>query len=304
MSQTILILGASGFIGRHLAQNFASAGYGVIAATRHDVSFEHPRIRNVVSDFVQCEEFLPLLHECDVVFHTASCSTPGSSAAQPQLDGNLRTTLALIEALQENANPRVVFISSGGTLYGETPTPVNERATLRPRSYHAAGKIAAEYFLKAWAAQYSGDVTLLRPSNVYGPGQLPKPGFGIIPTAFAKALNGTPLHILGDGSAVRDYIYIDDFSALCRSIIASEKQPGCRVFNVSSGVGLSLNALLDAIDSISGRPLMRQYESKRLIDIQKILLDSSAARSAYDWQPRISIEYGLAVTWAWQRQIA
>lgn len=304
MNKAILILGASGFIGRHLAQNFAAGGCDVIAATRSPAYFEHPHIRNLVSTFIRREDFLPLLQECDVVFHTASSSTPGSSAAQPQLDGNLRTTLALIEALQENSNPRVVFISSGGTLYGDTPAPVNENAMLHPRSYHAAGKIAAEYFLQAWAAQYAGDATLLRPSNVYGPGQLPKPGFGIIPTAFEKALNGTPLHVLGDGSAVRDYLHIDDFFELCLSIIGSEQRPGCRVFNVASETCLSLNALLDAIDCVTGHPLLRYYEPTRVIDIQRILLDNSAARHTYNWQPRVSINEGLAATWAWRRQRA
>lgn len=304
MSKAILVLGASGFIGRHLAQNFAADGHEVIAATRSPASFQHPRIRNLVSAFIQREEFLPLLHECDVVFHAASSSTPGSSAAQPQLDGNLRTTLALIEALQENSNPRVVFISSGGTLYGEASAPVNENAILHPRSYHAAGKIAAEYFLQAWAAQYSGDVTLLRPSNVYGPGQLPKPGFGIIPTAFEKALNGTPLHVLGDGNAIRDYLHIDDFFGLCQSITTSERRPGYRIFNAGSGIGLSVNALLDVIDCVSGHPLLRHYEPKRVFDIQCILLDNSAARRTYSWTPHVSIEDGLATTWAWWRQHA
>lgn len=299
--KTILILGAAGFIGRHLAEDLATDGYRIIAATRRPANFDHSQITNHVSTFIRRDDFQPV-YDCDVVIHAASSSTPASSTAQPQLDGNLRTTLALIEALQECPRPKVIFLSSGGTLYGNTPQPVDESAKLYPRSYHAAGKIAAEYFLQVWAAQYSGDLTILRPSNVYGPGQLPKPGFGIIPTAFANALKGTPLHVLGDGNSMRDYLYIDDLLQLCKLVTADSPQAGTRIFNAASGVTMILNTLLDTIDQTTGLPLSRHYEPERVVDIQHVLLNNDAVRHAYGWQPNTSIKNGLAMTWAWQRQ--
>ena len=297
----IFILGADGFIGRRLAEYLAASGHAVVAATRRPARFTHSAIESEVCAFSHRNDFT-LLHSCDTVIHAASSSTPGSSAAQPQLDGNLRTTLALIEALQRPPKPRVVYLSSGGTLYGEAVGEVDESAPLQPNSYHAAGKIAAEYFLRAWATQYSGDLVILRPSNVYGPGQQPRPGFGIIPTAFASAITGTPIHVLGDGGSIRDYLYIDDLLSLCDAIVRERPETAVRVLNAASGIGITLNVLLDAIDRVTGRPVSRIYEPKRSIDLGCVRLDNTAACHRYRWRPRISIGDGLVRTWAWQQQ--
>lgn len=297
----VFILGADGFIGRNLAEYLAATGHAVVAATRRPAHFDHREIESKVSAFTHRDDFM-LLHSCDTVIHAASSSTPGSSAAQPQLDGNLRPTLALIEALQQPPKPRVVYLSSGGTLYGETVSAVSESAPLQPSSYHAAGKIAAEYFLRAWATRYSGDLVILRPSNVYGPGQLPRPGFGIIPTAFASAITGTPMHVLGDGSSIRDYLYIGDLLRLCNRIVHKSPEAAVQVLNASSGVGITLDALLDAIDRVTGHPVSRMYGPKRAIDLACVRLDNTAARRMYRWRPRTPIEEGLAKTWAWQQQ--
>jgi UDP-glucose 4-epimerase len=163
MSDAILVLGAAGFIGRHLAESFAASGNAVIAATRKSATFTHSNISNVVAPFDESGHFTPLLARCRCVIHAASISTPGSSAAKPQLDGNLRTTLALIEALQDVPSRRLLFLSSGGTLYGDREDPAHEDDPLRPRSYHGAGKAAAEHFIHAWATQYGGTAVVLRP---------------------------------------------------------------------------------------------------------------------------------------------
>jgi len=157
----VAILGAAGFLGRCLSESMASAGIEVVAATRRPAAFGHAGIRNVVAPYADKDDFLPLLRDGAAVVHVASISTPGSSAAHPQLDGNLRTTLGLLEALQEFPGNRLVYISSGGTLYGDGNRAMPEDAPLRPRSYHAAGKIAAESFIRAWASQYPGTAIVL-----------------------------------------------------------------------------------------------------------------------------------------------
>ncbi len=299
MTESVLILGAAGFIGRRLAEAIAGAGRPVIAATRQAATFKHPLIRNVVSAFDSASSFLPLLADCSAVVHAASISTPSSSAAQPQLDGNLRTTLALIEALQDYPDRRLVYLSSGGTLYGDRERSAREDDPLRPRSYHGAGKAAAEHFVHAWATQYDGTAIVLRPSNVYGPGQLPKHGFGIIPTAFQRVRDGEPLTIWGDGSTLRDYLYVDDLVALCYRALCSDLSPGTHVFNAARGEGVSLNTLLDAIDAVTAHTLKREYQAARRVDVRRIVPDNAAARSAFDWQPEIPLEQGLRQTWQW-----
>ncbi|MCC8362495.1 NAD-dependent epimerase/dehydratase family protein [Lysobacter sp. A6] len=295
---SIFLLGAGGFIGRHLAGRFAQAGIPVIAATRQPTAFDHPGIRNVVAPWDDREQFAQWLPQCRAIVHAASSSTPGSSAAKPQLDGNLRTTLAMIEALQDTPACRLLFLSSAGTLYGDREAPAREDDPLRPRSYHGAGKAAAEHFVHAWATQYGGTAVLLRPSNVYGPGQPARRGFGIIPAAFDCALHGTPLTIF-DGSTVRDYLYIDDFMALCDATLDAPLDGGAHVFNAAYGEGVSLDTLIDRIDAVTGRAIERRYQAARRVDIHTITADTTAARSTFPWSPAITLDEGLRRTWQW-----
>ena len=295
----VLVLGAAGFIGRRLAERLASQGMEVIAATRQPAHFNTSDIYNAVSSFDDVSHFLPVLAQCTAVIHAASASTPGSSAAQPQLDGNLRTTLALIEALQLVPACRLLFLSSGGTLYGNRDTPAVEDDPLRPRSYHGAGKAAAEHFIHAWSAQYRGTALILRPTNVYGPGQPSRSGFGIIPTAFDCALHSTPMAIWGDGAAVRDYLYIEDFLALCDTALTKPINDGAHVFNAASGEAVTVDALIDHIDAVTDRPLQRVYLPARRVDIRSIVADTTAARTTFDWHPTTPLAEGLRNTWQW-----
>lgn len=299
MSDPILILGAAGFIGRHLSETLARSGQMVIAATRSPTTYIHTRISNVVASFDDPTQFAPLLQRCGSVIHVASASTPSSSAAQPQLDGNLRTTLSLIEALQDYPNRRLIYFSSGGTLYGDCKQIANESEPLRPRSYHGAGKAAAEHFIYAWAAQYDGTAVILRPSNVYGPGQLPRRGFGVVPAAFDCAIRDVPLTIWGTGDTVRDYLYITDLIELCRMALGRELKQGTHVFNAAFGMSTSLNDLLHTIELIIGRPLKRSHQPARLVDVQHIVPDNSAARATFNWQPETTLEQGLQQSWQW-----
>jgi UDP-glucose 4-epimerase len=296
---SILVLGAGGFIGRRLAEALAASGSPVLAATRRPVEFQHPGIRNTVSAFETAQQFAAALDGCQAVVHAASSSTPASSEAQPQLDGNLRTTLALIESLQTRPATRLLFLSSGGTLYGDRERAAREDDPLRPRSYHGAGKAAAEHFIHAWATQYGGTAIVFRPSNVYGPGQLPRPGFGIIPAAFDAALHRRALTIWGGDQTIRDYLYVDDLVALVRGSLGHELPPGTHVFNASGGTGVRLVDLLDAIDATTGQPLQRDHEPSRRVDVRSIIPDATAARRTFGWSPATPLATGLEWTWDW-----
>lgn len=300
MSHAITVLGAGGFIGRHLVETFAAEGRQVIAATRSPAVFRHPAIVNVVAPFLTRGDFLPLVERSRFIIHAAASSTPGSSAAQPQLDGNLRTSLALIEALQDDQAPELIYLSSGGTLYGDMKVPAREADPLQPRSYHAAGKIAAEFFFAAWARQYDGTLTILRPSNVYGPGQLRKPGFGIIPAIMDSMLGGPELQVLGDGGARRDYLYISDLVDLVRCLLDDHHRNGVQTFNVASGNVLSLNELLDLVAKVAGRTVPRRSVPARRVDIRSIELETTAVRQALDWVPQVGMEDGLGRVWRWR----
>ncbi|QIK80340.1 NAD-dependent epimerase/dehydratase family protein [Lysobacter sp. HDW10] len=293
----VLVLGAGGFIGRHVTNALAQRGTPVIAATRKQCTFDNVIVENVVSTFDEAVDFNELLTRCQTVIHTSSISTPGSSSATPQIDGNLRPTLALLEAMQSRPDCKLIYLSSAGTLYGEKSVPARESDQIRPRSYHGAGKAAAEHFIQAWARQYGGSAVVLRPSNIYGPGQLAKSGFAIIPTAMECILKSAALTIWGNGEQIRDYLYIDDLVRICVASVEIQPDEEVLTLNVSSGMGTSLNELLAKIEAVAQEKLLRIYEEARPADVNSILISSDAAQKQLSWSPTTSLEEGLTQTW-------
>lgn len=300
MKQVAAVLGAGGFIGRHLCDRLAGAGWHVLAATRQPACFGHLSIENMVSRYEDAAHFADLVARSNVIIHAAASTTPGSTATQPQIEGNLRTTLALLEAMQRSPDVRLLYFSSGGTVYGErNEVAAREVDALLPRSYHGAGKVAAEVFVQTWARQFDGTAIVLRPSNIYGPGQTARRGFGIVPTAFECATNGRPFAIWGTGETVRDYLFIDDLMDLCMLAVARPLAPGAHVFNAAAGTGISINALIDRIDDVTGKPLVRDYQPSRVVDIARVALDATAADREFGWRPSYSIDEGLRQAWKW-----
>lgn len=199
----VLLLGGAGFIGSALARRLEQEKIATHILGRHDTE----RLEN-------------MLPQCGTVVHLASATTPGSSATHPGLElGNLALTLRLLELMQTQPETHLIFFSSGGTVYGNpNRLPVTEDTPLAPLSNHGAGKVSQEAFCQAFRARGHA-VTILRPSNAYGPGQTPKSGFGLIRTMLECIRVGTPLEIWGDGENIRDFIYIDDIIEACMRLI-------------------------------------------------------------------------------------
>lgn len=307
MSDRILVLGAGGFIGQHLVRALARRGELVIAASRSNIDFNLPNVEVVIAELREPEEFAPLIARSRAVVHLSSTSTPGTSTARPvhELVDNLQPLAGLLQVLQDHSGVDLLYQSSGGSLYTSTgDIAANEATHVQPRSYHGAGKIAAEYFISAWCNQYSARATILRPSNVYGPGQFERAGFGIVPTALGKIKRNEILHIWGDGSAVRDYLYIDDLVELTITILARQMSIGAHIVNACSGAGVSLNKLFDAMETVTGRPLRRSYEVGRVLDAARVVMDPTLANHEYGCSPATSLYQGLERTWAWLNNTA
>jgi UDP-glucose 4-epimerase len=302
MTEAVLILGGGGFIGRGLTQTLALKGTPVITINRNTQGFKHPLVESIIGEFREPEAFAPLLARSRTVVHLASTSTPGTSAAQPlrEVSTNLLVTASLLQALQNHPRIDLLYMSSGGSLYADTSgTPSDEAARVHPRSYHGAAKLASEYLISAWCDQFDSRATILRPSNVYGPGQRERPGFGVIPAALGKILRNEMLHVWGDGSIRRDYVYIDDLVRLCTMILDTSMPKGTRIFNACSGTSVSLNKLFDIMEMATGKPLRRNYDAGRAIDASCIAMDATHAAKAYGWHHQTSLEEGLRQTWEW-----
>lgn len=302
MADPVLLIGAGGFVGQWLLDAFVRRGEPVIAVSRSDFEARCEGIESHVRTMREVDDYAPFLDRARAVIHVASASTPGSSAGKPvqELDENVRPTLALLEALQARPQLPLIYVSSGGTLYNRASDGVSdELAAVYSRSYHGAGKIAAEHFIEAWCNQFDGAAVVLRPSNLYGPGQDERPGFGIVPAAFGKVVRGEMLHVWGDGSAERDYLYIDDFTRLVLAALDAAPKPGFRVFNACSGASIDLNGLFALIERTTGRTLNRTYDAGRKVDAPSVRMQAIRAKQAFDWNAEVELVEGLERTWRW-----
>ncbi len=280
----ILLVGGAGFIGSALAQRLGHEGHDIHMLGRHDAD--------------RLDQLLPRYH---TLVHLASATTPGSSAHTPSDElENLRPMLSLLDRLHNQKDIHLIFVSSGGTVYGNPAhIPVDEDMPFSPLSYHGAGKVALEAFLQAFRAA-GNPVTILRPSNAYGPGQNMKRGFGFIRTVLEHARNGLPLEIWGDGEAIRDFVYIEDVAEAIALAIASPSDNG--TYNVGSGKRHTLNEVLALAKRITGTEIQALYKPSRTGDVRGIVLDVSRIHAALGWQPRIGLEEGLRRTWLWLQQ--
>lgn len=280
----VLLLGGAGFIGSALVRRL-----------RQEEITTHILGRN---DTERLEEVLP---KCSTVIHLASATTPGSSATQPSLElGNLALTLRLLDLLKNQPETHLIFFSSGGTVYGNPDRlPVTEDSPIAPLSNHGVGKASQEAFCQAFRAQGHA-VTILRPSNAYGPGQTMRHGFGLIRTMLEHARVGSPLEIWGDGGNVRDFIYIDDIVEASMGLIKLPKDSG--TYNLGSGIGFSINQVRGFVEVGCGRDLKTIFRPERGIDVRSVVLDNSRLNARLNWQPGVGLADGVARTWEWLQQ--
>ncbi len=297
-----VILGGSGFLGHRLTQSLCDRGEEVLTVSRSPLRPVGPghRHRDITLD--DRRALSALLDDADFVFHLASDTTPGVSRLQPALEvnNNLLPLAGLLECLQGNGKPMLVYISSGGAIYDATEGSLTESSATSPASYYGAGKLAAEALIQAYQQQTGHRALILRPANIFGPGQVPKKQFGIVPTLCACLLNNTPFTLWGDGSAVRDYLYIDDFLSLCEKIV-SHAWPAATLetLNVGSGQGHSILSLCQLLEQVSGRQLTIESMPPRGVDIQSVVLDCARVQALLGWQATTDLSSGLEETWRW-----
>lgn len=279
----MLLLGGGGFIGSALARRLLQERIPV-----HTIGCQN------------VDSLADVLPRCSTVVHLASGTTPGSSALHPSLElNNLALTLRLLDLLQDQPQIHLIFFSSGGAVYGNPARlPVTEDCAIAPLSPYGAGKAAQEAFCIALRAK-GHPVTIVRPSNAYGPGQTMRHGFGLVRTMLEHARMGKPLEIWGDGENVRDYIYIKDVVEACLRLIELPRNSG--TYNLGNGVGCSINQLKRVVEKICGVELAIVNRPARDTDVREIVLDTSLLHRELSWFPAVKLAEGLGSTWQWLR---
>jgi len=293
VTSNTLVFGAAGFIGRALVKQLLDEGYKVTAIDRCWIDgisgadciggdvFDPTFLRSVINDN-------------DVVYHLVSTTIPSTSNKDPVYDceSNIMGTLHMLDTMVECGVRKVVFASSGGTVYGVPKVvPILESAETYPICAYGISKLAIERYLHLYSNLYGIQAVVLRISNPFGPGQLPEKGLGAIATFAKRALHGETIEIWGDGSVIRDFIYIDD---VVDALIASEQtSEPFTLLNIGSGQGKSLLEVLAVIERELGDKIAVSFQPSRACDVPEVVLDIQKAKSVLGWQPKHSFEEGM-----------
>jgi len=298
----IIIVGGNSFVGNAILPQLIQQFDNIHVVCRKECNFDpHPKIKTYITEYPDTKEISDALEQCKFGLYFASATKPITSATDPELElnSNVKPLVAFLNAFKKHHNFTLIYLSSGGTVYGNAVGgPIKEQQPFSPRSYYAAGKIACESFVHAFSRQTGNYAIILRPSNFYGVGQPFVSNFGLIRTVFDHILRDEPITIWGDGESRRDFLYIDDFISACLFLLKQKHTEKVQTFNVSYGESISLNRICDLIEQITARKLQRIYKPIRQIDVINVELDSTKLREL-GWKPRITIEHGLQLMWEW-----
>jgi UDP-glucose 4-epimerase len=297
-----LVVGGNGFTGTHLVERLLEDGCDVRIYDRSPNRFRAvPRgAEYVEGELGNHGLILEAVEGVEVVFHLVSTTLPKTSNDDPIYDvrSNLVDTIQLLESCVEAGVRKVVFTSSGGTVYGPPlATPISEDHPTKPITSYGIVKLAIEKYLGLFHHLHGLDYAALRVSNLYGPYQNLESHQGAIGVFLNRLYRGQTINIWGDGRVVRDYVYVSDLAdALVRAA-----EPGTRrkVLNVGSGHGVSLNGLVEVIVEVTGERPAIEYLPSRALDVPENVLDVSRVRAELGWEPGTDLKEGMARTWAW-----
>jgi UDP-glucose 4-epimerase len=301
---TSLIVGGGGFLGKNLAELLLSEGQAVRIFERAGYDcLQFPLHRQVewhYGDYSYEQDISPALENIDAVYLFASTTTPKTSNDDysHDIESNLLATVSFLDIASKRGIGKIIFPSSGGTVYGiPESSPITEDHSNNPICSYGINKLSIEKYLALFQRQTGLQYTVLRISNPYGPYQSANSGQGVVANFLHKVINNEEIEIWGDGSIIRDYIYVAD---VARALLqAANKNTGHRLFNIGSGIGYDLNEILLHIEQIAGKKARRRYLDSRLLDVPVNILDIGLARQFLGWTPGYKLDEGLEATANW-----
>ena len=305
-----LVLGAGGFIGTNLCLALARAGVRVVgfgrAATAPPAlpALANPAFSWRSGRIERLGDPDALVAGCTHVFDLIGAGLPASSNRNPAqtVADALPPKVRLLEACRRERVRRLVFASSGGTVYGPAgPDPIAETAATDPISAYGIGKLTVEKYLGLYRHLYGFDGRVLRIANAYGPHQHPLREQGLVASVLHRLLAGSAIPVWGDGAVVRDYIHVQDVVSAMLTVAFAE-DAGPALYNVGSGVGRSVLSVIDDAARVVGRAPVLDIRPGRSADVAVNILDSTRLRRQTGWRPEIGWEDGLAATAEWLRR--
>ena len=305
----VVVLGGLGFMGSHICRELSARGHAVrifdkLYASRELIRDFEREVEVVAGDISRPHDVLHAVADADVVVHLVHTTVPGSSMDDPEYDitSNVIASVRWLSRLGETQVRRVLYFSSGGTVYGVPQSnPIDESHQTNPISSYGITKLAVEKYVSMYASMFGVEHCLIRPSNVYGAGQRLHIGQGVIGVMADRALRGEPLELWGTGESLRDYLHVEDLTAATLALLGYRGPH--RVFNVSSGRGHSVLDIISILrDQLGPLPEVVRKPT-RGFDVPVNVLDSSRLHAETGWSPKVGLEEGIARTVAWLKTL-
>lgn len=298
----VLILGANGFIGSNLSRALAQRKDLEItlfskSTENIDELRECQHIKVVRGDYRNVLELSMVVRDQEIVYHLISASVPSSSWARPEeeINNNILPSLQLLKLCAEFKVKKVVYFSSGGTVYGEQEGKLSEHHRTEPFSPYGISKVYIENSLRYFYKKFGTRYEIFRVSNPYGPGQ-DKIGFGVINTWMKAAINNKAIQVYGDGGNRKDFIYIDDVIQIVKSSI-DQRQSTNTLMNICTGVQVSLIEILNEIQEVSCAKLKIEFVQGKASDNRDINLDNSELKREFPSFEFTSLKSGIRQFW-------
>ena len=302
----LVVTGGAGFIGSHVAEALVETGRRVLVLDDLSTGREEnvPAGATVHRLDIRSAEAAALVRSerPEVIFHLAAQIDVRRSVEDPRYDAevNILGTLNLLQAAVEGGVRQVVFASTGGAIYGEQETyPAPEDHPMRPVSPYGVSKLASERYLAYFHVQHRLDATCLRFANVYGERQNPEGEAGVVAIFLHRLLAGETPIINGDGLQTRDYVHVSD---VVRANLAALGLPGCRVYNVGTGLETSVVALYRALRDALGSRVEAVHGPTKPGEQRRSVIDPGRIQAELGLPAPLTLAEGLRRTAAWFRE--
>lgn len=286
-----VILGGNGFIGNNLCRYLWKKGEDITVFDRNNCKNKLKNVCYIQGDFFDDTVLWKTIADKDIIVHAVSTVNPGNSNDfyMRGYNNDFIQTIKMCSWVKDT-DKKILFISSGGTVYGEHGRePLSEEILPKPINHYGNIKLSIENALRIFHIQNNLNIVIARVSNPYGPGQDYKKGVGFIDAVLKHSLAGEFVEVWGDGNCVRDYIFIED---VCEFLYKLSKYEGEKyLFNISSGIGVTQNKIIDIVKEL-GIDVNVVYKRSRSVDVQKIVLDNSRVQNICNIK-LISIEDGI-----------
>jgi len=308
VNERCLIIGGCGFLGSYAAESLLKAGYNVRI-------FDKPCVDTVnINDFINNIEFYygdisnladikSAVKDVDYIFHFAGTTNPQTAAEDPvfDLESNVAGTLNLLETARRKKIQKIVFSSSGGTVYGfPKKLPIAEDHPTDPICAYGVSKLAIEKYLQFYSHMYNLKYVILRFANPYGPRQNLNIPQGAIVHFLHSIYKRNKIEIWGDGSVIRDYFFVKDLIGLFPKLLTQKADN--KIFNIGQGRGQTLKQIIDIMQLVlEVKPLISHFKSRK-IDIPVNYLKVTKVKNELGWAATTGLEEGIIDTWNWIRK--